>query len=324
MIAFRADLAPQTGLRPLRRCTWLAALLKKNTPVRIYSSKDKKTAKFLAEQNIPTQLGTDPGAMDLDGITAVIFDLPHFSTPDSALLEKAKKAGVKTIQIVCAGGECQPADVLLQPLIEVKTLAEAGQVVISGPSYALLHHKFRHFHKAKRKYRKNIKNIFINLGDPLSYRDLRHIVDTLHRLRFKMKIAPGLSLKKADKRNLMKIYPGIHFCGKSESPARAYFEADLALVPAGDEILEAAAAGTPALYFCQEPGQEVAVGAWADHQTGLTFGKLETLTIDSFRDLLAPLTQERREQMGAAGKELVDGLGVQRFLKILKEQGIIE
>lgn len=323
MIVFRADLAPQTGLRPLRRCTWLAVLLKKNNLMRICSHEDKKTAKFLAEKNIPAALGKDPGTMDLAGVTAIIFDLPHFSAPDNALLEKAKRAGVKTIQIVCAGGECQPADILLQPLTEVENQTAAGQIVLCGPQYALLHHKFRHFYKAKRKYRKNIKNIFINLGDPLSYRDLRHIVDTLHRLRFKMKIAPGLSLKKADKRNLMKIYPGIHFCGKSESPARAYFEADLALVPAGDEILEAAAVGTPALYFCQEPGQEVAAGAWAEHQAGLKFGKLKTLTIDSFRDMLTPLTQERREQMGASGRNLVDGLGVHRFLKILKETGII-
>ncbi|MCJ7524751.1 MAG: hypothetical protein MUP71_05950 [Candidatus Aminicenantes bacterium] len=324
MIVFRADLAPQSGLQALRRCAWLAALLKKNTPVLIFSSKDKKTAKFLAEKNIPGQLGADPGTMDLTGITAIIFDLPHFSTPDSTLMEKAKKAGVKTMQIVNAGSACQPVDLLLQPLTEEKNQAEAGPIVISGPAYALLHHKFRHFHEAKRKYRKNIKNIFVNLGDHLSYRDLRRIVDTLHRLHFKMKIAPGLSLKKADKRNLMKIYPGIHFCGKSESPARAYFEADLTLVPAGDEILEAAAAGTPALYFCQEPGQAVAAAAWAEHQAGLTFGKLETLTSDSFRDMLAQLTQERREQMGASGKNLVDGLGVHRFLKILKETGIIE
>ena len=262
--------------------------------------------------------------MDLNGITAIIFDLPHFSAPDSTLLEKAKKAGVKTVQIVNAGSACQPVDLILQPLIEVINQAAAGPIVISGPAYALLHHKFRHFHQAKRKYRKNIKNIFVNLGDQLPYRDLRHIVDTLHRLHFKMKIAPGLSLKKADKRNLMKIYPGIHFCGKSESPARAYFEADLALVPAGDEILEAAATGTPAAVFLPGPRPGSPGGAaWADHQAGLRFGKLEDLTLDSFRDAIAPLTLERREAMGAAGKELVDGLGVQRFLKILKENGII-
>jgi len=323
MIVFRTDLAPQTGLRPLRRCAWLAALLKKNNPVRICSREDKKTAKFLAEQNIPVVLSKDPGSLDLAGVKAVLFDLDHFSPADSALLEKAKNTGVKTIQIVSAGGARQAADILVQPLLEREDQDAAAQVVISGPTYALLHHKFRHFNQAKRKYRKNVKNIFINLGDLFAYRSLREIVDTLHRLRFRMKIAPGLNLKKFDKRNLMKIYPGIHFCGRSESPARAYFEADLALVPAGEEILEAAAVGTPALYFFQDPGQETLAAAWTDRQAGLKFGKLEDLTTDSFREIVAPLTLERRQQMGEASKKLVDGLGVQRFFKVLKENEII-
>ena len=33
MIIFRADVSPRTGLRHLRRCAYLAALLKKNNPV---------------------------------------------------------------------------------------------------------------------------------------------------------------------------------------------------------------------------------------------------------------------------------------------------
>jgi len=324
MIVFRADLAPQTGLRPLRRCAWLAALLKKNNPVRICSREEKKTAKFLASQSIPFTLGKDPDAMDLDGVKAVVFNLPHFFVAENSLMEKARRTGVKTIQIISAAGAIrQPVDILVQPLIETETRTEDGQIVLSGPAYALLHHKFRHFQKARRKYRKNIKNIFISLGDLLAYRDLRRLVDTLHRLRFKMKIAPGLNLKKADKRNLMKIYPGSHFCGRSESPARAYFEADLALVPAGEEILEAAAAGTPAIYFCQDPAQEALAASWAEHQAGLAFGKLEALTLDSFRDAIAPLDLERREAMAAAGKKLVDGLGVQRFFKVLKDHGVI-
>lgn len=323
MIIFRADVSPRTGLQYLRRCALLASLLKKNNQVLICSREDKKTAKFLVERNIPVEFMKDPGAVDLAEVKAVIFDLPHFSSTDSALLEKAKKAGVKTIQIVSAGAACQPADIVLHPLPEIENQPAAERIVLSGPSYALLHHKFRHFNQAKRKYRKSIKNIFINLGDQILYRDLRQIIDILHRLHLKVKIAPGLNLKKADKRNLMKIYPGIHFCGKSESPARAYFEADLALVPAGEEILEAAAAGTPALYFYQEPGQETLAAAWADLQAGLLFGKLETLTIDSFRNMIATLSTERRETMGAAGRNLVDGLGVHRFLKILKENGII-
>jgi spore coat polysaccharide biosynthesis predicted glycosyltransferase SpsG len=323
MIIFRADASPLTGLLHLRRSAYLASLLRKNNPVLLRSREDKKTAKFLAGQNFPTALGHDGDAMDLAAVTAIVFDLLQFSAVDSALLQRAKKAGVKTVQIVHAGGECQPADILVLSLPEDEKQSAPGQNILSGPAYALLHHKFRHFNLVKRSYRKNIKRIFINLGDQLAYRDLRRVVDNLHRLHLRLKIAPGLNLKKADKRNLMKIYPGIRFCGKSESPARAYFEADLALVPAGEEALEAAAVGTPALFMPREKVPEIQAAACVSLGTGVDFPSLADLSLPAIRAALAPLTLERRTQMGAAGKKLVDGLGAQRFLKILKDNGII-
>jgi spore coat polysaccharide biosynthesis predicted glycosyltransferase SpsG len=323
MIVFRADLSPQSGLFRLRRCAWLAALLKKRVPVRIRCREDKKAAKFLAARGIPAEVAKEPGAMDLAGITALVFDLAEFSAADVRLLENAKKAGVKTLQIVDPGGAGQPADLLLQPFTEAESQDGGGRDVLQGPAYALLHHKFRHFHQARRKYRGKIRNLFINLGDLLPYRDLRLVIDTLHRLRLQMKIAPGLSLKKADRRNLMKIYPGIHFCGRSESPARAYFEADLALISPGDEALEAAAVGTPALYMPMAKGQESLADAWTAKEFGVKIPSLADFSVSALRDAMVPLTLERRERMGAAGRALVDGLGVQRLFIILEENGII-
>jgi spore coat polysaccharide biosynthesis predicted glycosyltransferase SpsG len=310
MIIFRADFSPLTGLQHLRRCVYLASLLKKNNQVLLCVREDKRAAKFLADKGIPFSLVKDPGKFDCSTAKSIIFFVAPFSKEDALLLQKAKNAGIKTIQIVSAGEKAQPVDIVVFPLGQTEN--------------ALLHHKFRHFNKARRTYRKNIKNIFINQGDMLPYRELREIIDTLHRLHLKMKITPGLNLKKADKRNLLKIYPGIHFCGRSESPARAYFEADVALIPAGEEVLEAAAVGTPALYFIQENSSEIMSQTCVDKKIGLKFGKLEDLTIDSFRAAIAPLTLERRQEIGEAGRQLVDGLGMQRFLKVLKENGIIE
>ncbi|MCU0275855.1 MAG: hypothetical protein MUF02_03190 [Acidobacteria bacterium] len=309
MIVFRADLSSHAGLEPLRRCAYLASLLRKANEVLLCCRDDKRAAKFLAEKHIPFSLVKDPGAIDITEARALVFDLASLSSQDLALLAKAQKAGVKTIQIVPAIGESQAVDVVVRPF--------------AGPQSALLHHKFRHFNRARRKYRKNIKNIFINLGDLLSYRDLRAVVDVLHRLRFKMKIAPGLNVKKADKRNLMRIYPGIHFCGKSESQARAYFEADLALIPPGEEALESACVGTPALFMSMEQGQVALADACATLGIGVKIPVLADFSVQSVRDALAPLVPELREQMGAVGKGLVDGLGVQRFFRMLKETGII-
>ena len=310
MIVFRADLSTRTGLRHLRRCAWLASLLKNSNRVLVCCREDKKAVKFLAAGNVLFSLVKDPGAIEISEAKAIVFDIDPFNGQDGALLEKAKKAGVKTIQIVSAAGQLQPVDIIVSPIARAED--------------ALLHHKFRHFNKVKRKYRQTPKLLFINLGDALPYRDLRKIVDILHRLRYRMKIAPGLSLKKADKRNLMKIYPGIHFCGRSESPARAYFEADLALIPPGEEALEAACVGTPALYMPLDQGHAVLVDDCIGKGIGVKIPSLADFSVQSIRDSIAPLTLERREQMGAAGKALVDGLGVQRFLKVLKENGIIE
>jgi hypothetical protein len=306
MVIFRADVSPRTGLRSLRRCAYLAALLKKNDGALLCCREDKKAAKFLVERNLPVRFLKDPSTMDLAGAKALLFDLDDFSPADKALLEKARQAGIKTVQILGAGCAGRPVD-----------------IQVSGAGSALLHHKFRHFNTTKRKYRRKIRNIFIHLGDLLPYRDLRAIVETLHRLGYRMKIVPGLGLKKADKRNLMKIYPGSHFCGKSESTARACFEADLALLPPGDEAWEAAAVGTPALYMLQEKGDDALAGTCVGLGIGVKVPALADWSVQALRDVIAPLTPELREQMGVAGKALIDGLGMQRFFQVLKENGII-
>lgn len=310
MIIFRADVSPLNGLQQLRRCAYLAALLKNKKRVLLCAREDKRAAKFLAGHKVSFSLVKDPAAIDIAAAVAVVFDLTQFSGQDLTLLNKVKKEGVKTIQILGVGGQVQAVDIVVS--------------IGTEPERALLHHKFRHFNKTRRKYRKSSRQIFIHPGDMLPYRDLRAIVDTLHRLHFQLKIAPGLTLKKADKRNLMKIYPGVHFCGRSESPARAYFEADLALISPGDEALEAACVGTPALYMPNAAGQEALADAWAAKGLGVRIPSLGDFSVETVRDAIAPLNLETRERMGAAGKALVDGLGVQRFLARLKELGIIE
>ncbi len=67
--------------------------------------------------------------------------------------------------------------------------------------------------------------------------------------------------------------------------------------------------------------------AMADERVCLGIGvkvpALADWSVQAVRDAFAPLEQETREKIGAAGKALVDGLGVQRFLLVLKENGII-
>jgi hypothetical protein len=81
--------------------------------------------------------------------------------------------------------------------------------------------------------------------------------------------------------------------------------------------------GTPALYMLMGEGQEDLADTCAGMGIGVKSPSLTDFSVQTVRAAITPLTLECREQMGAAGKKLVDGLGVQRFFKVLKENGII-
>ncbi len=309
MILFRADATPRSGLSRLRRCAYLASQLRSAGRVLLLSREDKGAAKFLSRQKAPFRMLKDPAAFDPAGARALVLDLESYSQADAAQLERARRSGVGTVLIA------PPAD----------APAHAGPDVVPAaePGMALLHHKFRHFHKSRRRYRRVLRHVFVSLGDALAYRDLRQVVDVLHRLGLRVKVEPSPGLKKADKRNLARIYPGVHFRGRSESSARSYFEADLALVPPGEQALEAACVGTPALYLSLDKARDELAAPWISRGLGATSPSLADFSVQSVRAAIEPLDQSTRERMGAAGRALVDGLGVQRFIKLLKEDRII-
>ncbi|HOW44458.1 MAG TPA: hypothetical protein PK919_04725 [Candidatus Aminicenantes bacterium] len=310
MVIFRADATVRSGLSRLRRCAYLASQLRSTGDVLLLSREDKGAAKFLAGQKAPFRMLKDPAAFELAGAGTLLLDLDSYSQADAALLERARNGGVRTVLIAPPNGAPAAADRTVDPARE--------------PQLALLHHKFRHFHQARRRYRRAVRHVFVSLGDALPYRELRAIVDVLHRLGLRVKVEPGPGLKKADRRNLARIYPGVRFRGRSESAARSYFEADLALVRPGDEALEAACAGTPALYLSLEKGEDGLAESWIARGLGAKSPGLADFSVQSVRAAIEPLDQATRERMGSAGRALVDGLGVQRLHAILREQGIVE
>lgn len=309
MVIFRADATSRCGLSRLRRCAYLASQLRSAGDVLLLSREDRGAAKFLAGQKSPFRTLKDPAAFELAGAAALVLDLASYSPADAEQLERARRSGVRTVLIAPPAGAPAGADHTVVPSQE--------------PGLALLHHKFRHFHGARRRYRRALRHVFVCLGDALPYRELRLVVDVLHRLGLRVKVEPGPALKKADRRNLARIYPGVHFRGRSESAARSYFEADLALVPPGDEALEAACVGTPALYLSLDKGEDGLAESWISKGLGAKSPVLAEFSAQSARAAIEPLDRETRERMGAAGRKLVDGLGVQRLLKTLKESGII-
>jgi spore coat polysaccharide biosynthesis predicted glycosyltransferase SpsG len=325
MIIFRTDASVKTGFGHLRRSTCLASLLKNKTDILfcISSGSDKIVTRYLAEKkwsycSLKQLKQTVPSS-----VKSVVFDLRYFSDEDIRLLHQAKTGNWTTVQVTDLGLNQQEVDYTIDAAVDKMFPYSKDKKVLDGPDYAILHHKFRHFHKVKRKYRKKIKKVFICLGGAVEYRKLRKVIDLSSRHQWEIKISPGFYLKRSAQETLRRIYPGIRFVGKTESLARPFFEADVALIGPGIAAYEAAAAGTPALYFYHHNEQKFIANSLEKKGVGLEIANIDDLLNVSLAEKMNALTLEKRIDMGRKAKQLVDARGVYRIIDFFEQHKII-
>lgn len=302
MLIFRTDVSAKSGFGYAAGCVLLASLLKKKIDIIfcIEADKNKELVKYLQEKKISL---CRPQELFNNNPQGIIFYKDEFASPDRELLRQAKERHIKTVAIVPTG--------TLQP-------GSGCEYTLSGPLYALLHSKYRHFNKINRKYRKSVKNILISLEDTQTYRELRRIIDLLYRQRFNIKIAAPPFSRKSIQKILKRIFPNVRFVGKTESLARPFFEADLALIIPAPAAYEAAAAGVPALYLPCSPQQAAAADSFEQENLGIKLANISDIT-----QAIAGLSLEKRIAIGQTGKKLVDAKGVYRIIDFFKEKGII-
>jgi spore coat polysaccharide biosynthesis predicted glycosyltransferase SpsG len=330
MIVFRTDASQKNGFGHITRSAYLASMLRSKCDVLFCINRDKNAARFLQEKKIPFCSIKEFERLKKNDITSIVFDLRHFSDEDIRMLERAKlstKNPLKTVQITDLGLSRQVVDVTIDSSIVKLFPYDADESgahhLLDGPDYAILHARFRHFNRIKRKYRKEIKNVFICFGGGVTYRRLRKIVELLSCHRYNIKLAPGFSLKKHNLKTLRRIYPGIRFVGDTDNLARSFFEADVALITTGVAAYEAAAAGTPALYVHYHDEQKSVAKSFENKNIGLEISNIDDLLDVDLIGKINQLTAEKRIDMGNNGKKLVDGKGVFRIIDFFERNKII-
>ncbi|MDQ1350090.1 MAG: UDP-2,4-diacetamido-2,4,6-trideoxy-beta-L-altropyranose hydrolase [Acidobacteriota bacterium] len=325
MLIFRTDASEKTGFGHLKRSVYLASLLKKKTEILFCVNNNKAVGRFLEERHTPYCWAKELENLQKTPteIKSVVFDLREFSVQDIEFVRWAKANHIHTVQVTDLGLSQQPVDYIIDASIEKMFPYDEGVHVLDGPQYTLLHHKYRHFNKVERKYRKHIKNIFVSLGGGVEYRQLRNLVDILDRHRYHIKVAAGFTMKKAGRKSLTRLYPRLRFVGKTDSLARAFFEADAAIITAGTAAAEAAAVGTPALYLHYHGEQKFIAQIFEKHGAGLEIANIDDVSEEKLITVLNSLTWEKRIAMGNKGKQLVDGNGAVRIVEFFEEKRII-
>jgi spore coat polysaccharide biosynthesis predicted glycosyltransferase SpsG len=325
MIIFRTEASIKTGFGRLKRSTYLASSLKSKTDILfcISSGSDKIVTRYLKEKKWPYRSPQQVKQLAASSVNSIVFDLRYFSDEDIQLIHQAKINNWTTVQVTDLGLNQQEVDYTIDGAVDKMFPYSKEKKLLDGPDYAILHHRFRHFHKVKRKYRGKIKKVFICLGGAVGYRKLRKTIDLLSRYRWEINIAPGFYLKKSAQKTLRRIYPGIHFVGKTESLARPFFEADVALISPGVTAYEAAAAGTPALYFYHHHQQKFVADSLEKKELGLEISNIDHPVQVNLAEKMNALTLEKRIHMGSKAKQLVDARGVDRIIDFFEQHKII-
>ncbi len=328
MLIFRTDASATTGFGHLKRSHYLASLLKHRQDICFCVNSDKVVSRFLEDRGTPFCLLKNINSLKSKEIKGIIFDLREFSPSDINFLHWAREKHqppITTIQVTDLGLSRQAVDYTVDAGIDCLHPYESTENLLMGPEVVPLHNSYRHFNKVRRKYRKRVRNVFITLGGAVQYRRLRRLVDLLNRQQVNIKVAPGFYMRKSSIKALKRLYPRLGWVGRTETLARSFFEADVALVTSGVAAAEAAAVGTPCLYFYYHDEQKFIAQAYEKKGAGLVISHIDDLLSkkETIVEALRILTLEKRTEIGERGKQLVDGKGVYRIMAFFEEIGLL-
>ncbi|MEN8153410.1 MAG: hypothetical protein ABFR75_05255 [Acidobacteriota bacterium] len=322
MLLIKTETGPGKDFFRLKRAIQLGYLLKKKIDLIFSVSGGKIPEELLKAGKFPFPLVKTSDEIFSHNLSSVLFDKCRTDKEDISLIEFAKKNDIKIIKFAESGEDQAGIDLFIDPTAIEGLSASPGKNNLSGPEYTILHHKYIHFNKLKRKYGKQVKNILFVPGEDQDYRYTRNITDILTRHNFNVKIVPGKNLKKSNLKTLRRIYPRVRFTGKIESLARPFFETDLAIVQPDISACKAAAAGTPAIYLTTNKNMENKADAFENNGAGEKYPE-KNIDEKVLVNLIRSFTLERRQAMGGSGKRLIDGRGIYRIVDLLTAEKLI-
>ncbi len=239
----------------------------------------------------------------------------------SELLKDLSENSYKHISINDMGLAQRDADIIVDGHIkhfkEYKINSSTDYYM--GPEYFMLKTKFRHFNKVNRKLRKKGKKIYLTLGGWSRVEDLRYFSEILLRNGFKITLSWGFGKTNRERRLFRKQYPSIKIITEKRYIPRKYYETDITIAAGGISYYEAASTGSPIIMFYKDKFQNFIVESLIEKGYGISAGELSSFNKTDFLKLLDnyKYDYELRKNHSLTGKQIVDGLGIYRFKKII-------
>jgi UDP-2,4-diacetamido-2,4,6-trideoxy-beta-L-altropyranose hydrolase len=333
-IIFRCDGSRAMGFGHVSRCLTLAAgfVAQGETDIRfICRDLDSEViARIRAAGHLchPMAAGVDESqdlratlAAHVPGRSLLITDSHDLS---GRYYTSVHAAGLHVISIDDYAGVAYASDLVVNHNITADQFAyqvAPHTRLLLGPKYLPLRQPFRHLLNKSREIKRSAKSIVVTLGGMPDPAALLCVANGLREwgnesgaritVVLGVQAAPDLtaSIKQALPESAQVLVAPPDFAG-------LLWEADIAVVNGSVTAYEAAAIGTPLMMTAVDWNQTDAVAGFKEKRMAVTLPSAQDLTPEIVASAIVSLAsdRDRRIELSAAGRGLVDGKGTERIL----------
>ena len=193
-----------------------------------------------------------------------------------------------------------------------------------GPKYLLCREEIGKYHDLDKKIKENVKNVLITIGGSDRHNLTPRIIDTLKNFKqIEFNVVVGGAAKNKDEveYELKKNKLNYNMIDNCNDLSELMYKADLAISAGGITCLELAAIGTPSLCFSTSVWEtkrlkkleDLGISVYAGNKDNFINKKL----CGDFKNLIQ--NQNLRKKMSKNGKNLIDGRGINRIIKVIKK-----
>jgi len=223
-----------------------------------------------------------------------------------------------------------PADIVIIPYVggeSLKVHKKVGSTYLLGPKFFPIREEF--LNVTKKQSPQNVKNILITMGGSDSNQITIKVVKALSKLKLNvhLKVVSGSLSQLSDEqvRALLPNYDGnFQVIKDAHNMAELMSESQLAITNSGLTKYEMANMGLPAIVISNNSKHAALMVEFASYGTVVHLGANEEVTEETILCAVTALIKDeiKRKIMSTAGKQLVDGMGMERIFDSIPREMI--
>lgn len=260
------------------------------------------------------------------GSKIILLDINYCSTVEQRyeyldLLQELKAMNFFLMIFEHLSSDVFPADIVIIPYVGGETLKvhkKAGSQYLLGPKFFAVREEF--LNVTNKEPPKNVENILITMGGSDPNQITTKVVKALSNLTPKVHLIVVLGslsqISDGQIQALLNDFAGsFQVIRDVQNMAELMNESQLAITSSGLTKYEMANMGLPAIVISNNCKHADLMEDFAGHGTVVHLGAIEEVTEDIIFGAVTALMKDKlnREKMSNAGKQLIDGKGIERI-----------